>query len=95
MIRLRLVPENLAQRLRFGTDVCLQRLVVDVPQNLADPRSNLAHLSHAHAAVVTAGVPRRTPLATVGFSGSYGIMFLLVWIPAWSRAISAALPVTP
>ncbi len=46
-------------------------------------------------AVVTAAVPRRSPLVTNGFSGSFGIAFLLQVIPARSSASCATLPVTP
>jgi hypothetical protein len=45
--------------------------------------------------VVTAGVPIRSPLATIGGLVSNGIVFLLTVIPAFSRAFSASLPVTP
>ena len=34
--------------------------------------------------VVIAGEPRRMPLVTIGFSGSFGIAFLFVVIPARS-----------
>ena len=44
--------------------------------------------------VVSAGVPRRKPLVTNGFSGSPGIMFLLVVMPALPSAVSATLPVS-
>ena len=46
-------------------------------------------------AVVTAAVPRRSPLVTNGFSGSFGIAFLLTVMPARSSASWACLPVTP
>ncbi len=46
-------------------------------------------------AVVTAAVPRRRPLVTNGFSGSFGIAFLLQVMPASSSASCATLPVTP
>src|SRR5262249_8814525 len=46
-------------------------------------------------AVVTAAVPSRSPLVTNGFSGSFGIAFLLTVIPARSSASWATLPVTP
>ena len=46
-------------------------------------------------AVVTAAVPSRSPLVTNGFSGSFGIAFLLHVIPARSSASCATLPVTP
>ena len=46
-------------------------------------------------AVVTAAVPSRSPLVTNGFSGSFGIAFLLQVIPARSSASCATLPVTP
>ena len=46
-------------------------------------------------AVVTAAVPSRRPLVTKGFSGSFGIAFLLQVIPAASSASWATLPVTP
>ena len=45
--------------------------------------------------VVSAGVPTRMPLVTIGFSGSKGIMFLLTVIPALPSASSATLPVSP
>ncbi len=45
--------------------------------------------------VVTAGVPTRMPLATIGGFLSNGIAFLLTVIPAWPRAASATLPVRP
>ena len=44
---------------------------------------------------MTAAVPRRSPLVTNGFSGSFGIAFLLQVIPARSSASCATLPVTP
>ena len=46
-------------------------------------------------AVVTAAVPSRSPLVTNGFSGSFGIAFLLHVMPARSSASCATLPVTP
>ena len=46
-------------------------------------------------AVVTAAVPSRSPLVTNGFSGSFGIAFLLHVTPARSSASCAILPVTP
>ena len=46
-------------------------------------------------AVVTAAVPRRRPLVVKGFSGSFGIAFLLQVIPARSSASWAILPLTP
>ena len=51
--------------------------------------------ARAMPAVVTAAVPRRRPLVTNGFSGSFGIAFLLQVIPAASSASCATLPVTP
>ena len=45
--------------------------------------------------VVTAGVPTRMPLATIGGFLSNGIAFLLTVMPALPSATSAALPVTP
>ena len=44
---------------------------------------------------VTAGVPRRTPDVTNGFSVSYGIVFLFTVIPTSSSTCSATLPVKP
>ena len=44
--------------------------------------------------VVPAGVPRRTPEVTIGFSGSKGMAFLLQVRCARFSAASAALPVT-
>ena len=44
---------------------------------------------------VTAGVPTRMPEPTIGFSGSYGIVFLFTVIRTSPRAASASLPVTP
>ena len=45
--------------------------------------------------VVTAGVPRRMPLATIGGFWSKGIAFLLTVMPALPSAASATLPVMP
>ena len=45
--------------------------------------------------VVTAGVPTRMPLATIGGFWSNGIAFLLTVMPALPSAASAALPVMP
>ena len=45
--------------------------------------------------VVIAGVQRRIPDGSSGLRGSYGIMFLLQDIPAFSRASSASFPVIP
>ena len=45
--------------------------------------------------VVTAGVPMRMPLATIGGFSSNGIAFLLTVMPARSSAASATLPVMP
>ena len=45
--------------------------------------------------VVTAGVPRRTPLATIGGFLSNGMAFLFTVMPAVPSAASAALPVMP
>ena len=45
--------------------------------------------------VVTAGVPRRMPLATIGGLVSNGIVFLFTVMPARSSAASATLPVRP
>ena len=45
--------------------------------------------------VVTAGVPMRMPLATMGGFLSKGIAFLLTVMPALPSAASATLPVTP
>ncbi len=45
--------------------------------------------------VVTAGVPMRTPLATIGGFWSNGIAFLLTVMPALPSADSATLPVMP
>src|SRR5205807_1058775 len=45
-----------------------------------------------HRALV--GEARRRPLVSNGFSGSPGIMFLLVVIPALPSAVSATLPVS-
>ena len=58
------------------------------------PRSRASRGSPMPA-VVTAAVPRRRPLVTNGFSGSFGIAFLLQVIPARSSASCATLPVTP
>ena len=46
-------------------------------------------------AVVHDAVPSRSPLVTNGFSGSFGIAFLLHVIPAASSASCATFPVTP
>ena len=43
--------------------------------------------------VVTAGVPTRMPLATIGGFWSNGIAFLLTVMPAFPSAASAAFPV--
>ena len=45
--------------------------------------------------VVTAGVPMRMPLATIGGFWSNGIAFLLTVMPALPSAASATLPVMP
>ena len=45
--------------------------------------------------VVTAGVPMRTPLVTIGPLVSNGMPFLFTVIPARSSASWASLPVTP
>ena len=45
--------------------------------------------------VVTAGVPTRIPPAFIGGSGSKGMEFLLIVMPARSKAGCAALPVRP
>ena len=45
--------------------------------------------------VVTAGVPMRMPLATIGGFLSNGIAFLLTVMPARPSAASATLPVRP
>ena len=45
--------------------------------------------------VVMAGVPMRTPLVTMGFSGSLGMAFLLMVMCAWPKTASASLPVMP
>ncbi len=45
--------------------------------------------------VVTAGVPIRIPLATIGGLRSKGMAFLLTVMPALPSAASAALPVMP
>ena len=45
--------------------------------------------------MVTAGVPRRMPLATIGGLVSNGIAFLFTVMPARSSASSATLPVRP
>ena len=45
--------------------------------------------------VVTAAVPSLIPLVVNGFSGSFGIAFLLHVILTVSRSFSVALPVTP
>ena len=45
--------------------------------------------------VVTAGVPMRMPLATIGGFWSKGIVFLLTVMPALPSAASATLPVRP
>ena len=45
--------------------------------------------------VVTAGVPTRMPLATIGGFWSNGIAFLLTVMPALPSAASASLPVMP
>ena len=45
--------------------------------------------------VVTAGVPTRMPLATIGGFWSNGIAFLLTVMPALPSAASATLPVMP
>ncbi|CPL58404.1 Uncharacterised protein [Bordetella pertussis] len=42
-----------------------------------------------------AGVPRRMPLVTKGFSGSLGMAFLLTVMWAWPSTASASLPVMP
>ena len=58
-----------------------------------------AATAHASAGpmprVVMAGVPRRTPLATIGGLVSKGIAFLLTVIAAAPSACSATLPVMP
>ena len=45
--------------------------------------------------LVTAGVPMRMPLATIGGFLSNGMAFLLTVMPALPRAASATLPVRP
>ncbi len=45
--------------------------------------------------LVTAGVPMRIPLATIGGFLSNGIAFLLTVMPAFPSAASATLPVSP
>ena len=45
--------------------------------------------------VVSAGVPTRMPLATIGGFWSNGIAFLLTVMPALPSAASATLPVMP
>src|SRR5690606_41178015 len=45
--------------------------------------------------VVTAGVPSRRPLHTVGFSVSKGMVFLFTVIMTSSNSASASLPVKP
>ena len=45
--------------------------------------------------LVTAGVPRRMPLATIGGFLSNGMAFLLTVMLALPRAASATLPVRP
>ena len=45
--------------------------------------------------VVTAGVPMRMPLATIGGLRSKGMAFLLTVMPALPSAASATLPVMP
>ncbi|MCY1307602.1 hypothetical protein D9M70_575370 [compost metagenome] len=42
-----------------------------------------------------AGVPRRMPLVTKGFSGSFGMAFLFTVMWAWPSTASASLPVMP
>ena len=71
-------------------------VVVDVAQHRgrSAPRSR-ASRSAPMPAVVTDAVPSRSPLVTNGFSGSFGIAFLLQVIPARSSASCATLPVTP
>jgi len=44
--------------------------------------------------VVAAGVPILIPDGSIGFLGSYGIIFLFVERPTNSSALSASLPVT-
>jgi len=44
--------------------------------------------------VVIAGEPMRTPLVTIGFSGSFGMAFLFTVMCARPSAASASLPFT-
>ena len=55
---------------------------------LCDEAAALAAVRHCHSRVVTAGVPSRTPLVTLGGRGSLWIAFLLQMNVVWTAIMA-------
>ena len=86
--------EAAAQRLHSRGHARDHRLVVGGFQHVGDPGAPPGAASASpKPRVVIAGEPMRMPLVTKGFSGSFGIAFLLTVMCARPSTASATLPV--
>ena len=94
-LRLRIQRELAAQGFDFRPHHRQRRVVFGSGERARDELGDRSISGSRMPRVVTAGVPMRMPLVTIGGFVSNGIVFLLTVMPALSSAASATLPVRP
>ena len=87
------LDEGLSKSGINGPDDAFKHRLAELYWNIQAP--TWRDSSSPNPRVVIAAVPILRPLVTNGFSGSFGIAFLLVVMPARSSASCATFPVTP